>query len=166
MKNKFFQTCMSIGAGLLLTAAFVPSAMAATTAAGKPTTPYVSAQAEETIADNFPAAHNLYWENEVADVHTAFFTQRDTKTVANVDDNGELSSVLMYFNQARIPGRVRDMLSDKFPDRQIKGLSSYELENGGFPSVSYQATMEDAAHWYIVTIDGKDVQTTQVLDKA
>jgi len=177
MKNTIDLSAKKIGAGLLIAAALlslgpvanaagVKSSTGANSSAGvTPNTPYVSEQAEQTITEDFPAARNLTWGSDAGAVYTAYFTQSGTRKVANVGDDGDLLSVLTYYTPGRIPTRVRNLLTEKYPDKTIKTVEAYEQEDGGLPDISYQATLEDASHWYIVTIDGKSVQTTQVLDK-
>lgn len=172
MKNTFFQSAKQIGLGLLLSAALIPAAQAVhaanvkTPPAVKPSAPYVSAEAEQTVSDDFPGARNIQWGNDAPDVYTAYFTQAGIKNVANVDDDGQLLSVLTYFTAARTPGRIRNLLAEKYPDMRLQGVVRYDMEDGELPDVTYEATLEDASHWYIVTVNGKDVHTKQVLNKS
>jgi hypothetical protein len=74
--------------------------------------------------------------------------------------------VLTYYNGRRVPASLRSELAKKYPGKTITQVTKYEQDGGDFPEVTYQANLEDADHWYIVTIDGNEVRTKQVLNKA
>jgi hypothetical protein len=151
---------------VLLAAAFIPAALAAKPASVKPSTPIVSAEAQSTIATAYPDARNLQWDENTGAVFTAYFYEAGDRTVANVSDAGDIISVLTYYTPRHTPASVRSELAKKYPGMAIAQVTKYEQDGGNFPEVIYQASMEDADHWYIVTVYGKEVHTKQVLNKA
>ena len=130
-------------------------------------TTYVTEAAKEAISSDFPNAVNIDWrDGQAPDVYTAYFTVNGVKVTASVDRDGTVLSVLRYYDAARVPNRVRNLLTTQFPGRTIDGVTEY-TDNTGDESapVTFQATMEDAVHVYTVTIEGHKAKTTQTMDK-
>ena len=125
----------------------------------------VSKKAQTAIAVNFPGATQLQWKMDQPSSYTAYFTQTDGRKVANVDKNGDVISVMTYYNEGSVPSAVRSLLEDKFPGKTIHGVTGIELNDGDNAGVYYQATMQDASHWYFISVNGDDTRITQVLDK-
>jgi len=131
---------------------------------------FVSVQAQEAISNDFPSAEDLTWGNDQQGVVTAYFNQYGNREVAQVDEDGNLLSVLTYYTLDNVPARVRYLLTEKFPGKTIESVVRYEVTNAGpddqgIPNVSYQANLSDATHFYVVKVSGSDVVTKQVLDK-
>lgn len=145
------------------------SALSSVALAAKPISPDVPSEAEATVSAEFPNAHHLTWANESSSVYTAYFTEYRIRTIANVDADGQLLSVLKYYGPARLPGKIRERLDKKYPARTIKSVTEYDVNSFGDPTdgldATYSVTMEDAGHYYIVRANGSDVWQVQTLDK-
>lgn len=125
----------------------------------------VSKKAQVAIASNFPGAMNLRWENDKPGTYVAYFAQPDTRKIVNVDRYGNIISVITYYTGGRVPEEVSTLLANRYPGKTIFGVTGIELKDGDSAGVYYQATLEDAAHWYKVLVNGDDVRTTETLDK-
>jgi hypothetical protein len=162
MTSKIIRSAMGMGAVVAL------SALSTAALAAKPISPDVPSEAEATVTADFPSAHNLHWAGE-GEVYTAYFTEYRIRTIANVDADGQLLSVLKYYGPARLPEKVRERLDNKYPDRTIKSVTEYDVNSFDDPSdgldATYSVTMEDAGHYYIVRTNGSDAWQEQVLDK-
>ena len=165
MKNTYV---FSIGAALLA-ATVLPATLTAAPIPAKPhTNVYVSDEAQQTVARLYPDAKDLTWGSD-GDVYTAYFREPFSKVVANVDGEGNLLDVLTYYDQGQMPMRIRALLKEKFPNQKVKFVTRNEQEGSDYsdvPDVSYQATLEDATHWYVVTISGDQITNKKVLLKA
>lgn len=163
MKNTFFS--------LIIAAGLVSVSIGAKAANEKPGTPYVSPEAEGAIYSEFPSAKNISWADDEWDVYSAYFTQPNgNRMIATVDNDGNVLSVLTYYGAAHVPARLRPLLEKAYPGKTITAVTRFEQDYSvgmeeSVPDVSYQVTLEDEGHWYVATVDGNSVHTTQTLDK-
>lgn len=125
----------------------------------------VSKRAQTAIASNFPGATNLRWENEKPGIYIACFVQPNTRKIVDVDRHGNIISIVTYYTNGAAPEEVYALLAKEYPGKTIFGVTGIELKDGDEAGVYYQATLEDAAHWYTVMVSGDEARTTATLNK-
>lgn len=137
--------------------------------AAKPT-PEVSDEAKAAIADDFPHAHNVVWKDgaDPAD-YTAYFTEHHERTIATVDRDGDLLSVLKYRSASDLPASMQSLLDRRFAGKAISGVTEFDqYEPGGGDDavdVTFQVTLEDSAHYYQVRLHNGDIEHVDVMIK-
>lgn len=121
----------------------------------------VSAEVKHTFEKNFPKAEAVNWV-ESEGHYIVYFTLFATKTVANIDKDGNIVSILRYYKEDHLPMNVSAILNRRYADKKIAGVTEYTVGE----EVAYYLTLEDAKHWYTVKISGSEMQLIEKLRKA
>ena len=125
----------------------------------------VNTKAQAAFASEFPGASDLKWATDKKEGYVAYFTEAGARKVANLDKDGNITTVITYFKPGQEPADVKTLLAGWYPNMKLSGLTGIEVMGGEYAGVYYQANLEDAKHWYFVGVNGNSVQVNQILDK-
>ena len=110
--------------------------------------PPVSEKVLKIFQSVFPDVQNARWyENETH--YEVYFEKMDMKCRIRYDLDGKVMRTIRYYEEKELPPFLRLKITQKYPGKQIFGVTEMSSEN----ELTYHVVLQDKKHWYNITAD-------------
>jgi len=100
----------------------------------------VPPEVEDAFDTRFPAAEDVVWEMEAADVYEADFEQNGQEVSALFAETGEWLETETAITTEQLPDVITKVIQEKMPDHEIMSMESIESNDG---DITYEVVLEN-----------------------